>query len=90
MGWGLVGESNYEEVPRHSFEGFLSNGKNVRVHGSHVLPTVCLDCVIVIDGKTLIRVDGHQHNACEQTARGRKSVRSEGKALKAEGNEDQG
>lgn len=50
--------------PGHLFVSLLCHSKDVRVHVTHVLAAVGVDDVGTVDGKRLIRVDGHQDDSC--------------------------
>lgn len=60
--------SRVESWPGHLLVRFLSHSKYVRVHVPHVLPAVGVDDLLAVDLELLVRVDGHQHNACKDAA----------------------
>ena len=50
-------------LPGHAFECFLGHSVYMRVHGAHVLSTVRLYDVIVVDVQLLVWINGHQNNS---------------------------
>lgn len=49
--------------PGHLFVCFLCYCKYMRVHVSHILPTVGMNYVRFIDGQTLVRIDGNEDDS---------------------------
>lgn len=54
--------SGMEHTPGHEFECLLGHGKDMWVHGTHVLAAVHLYEFIAVDGELLVGVDGHQND----------------------------
>lgn len=67
-------ERPWVTLPGHLLIGLLRHSEDVWVHVTHVLPTVCMDDGVSVDGQLLVWVNGHQDDACGERAAGAGAV----------------